>query len=336
MPGVMYSEALLHLRRAFPLNWSMVRKCRLPIGRIDEPYFVRFEPGGGIFGERWNQFDPSGVLHKGAYHPVSIAQYALHSYERFSEGDTAARETFLRQAEYLRGAQQPDGTYPYPLPHPGYDVPAGWISGLAQAETFSVFLRAYAITNNAEYLDRARASLGAFERTTDAGGVTFIRGNDVFFEEMPARATHILNGHLLCAFSVWEAGRYGLASARVTELHEAAIETLIRWLPLYDDDGWSYYELAVQGEGKRHYVPITYHQLHVNLLRIYGAMTSRREFDDLSASWRRGLDRWDVRARVWRDSLEWIAESGMRRLRRAPAGAWRSLAPDGPAHSLAH
>lgn len=321
----MNSESLLHLRRAFPLSWRMVRRCRLPTARMGEPYFMSFEPGGGIFGERWDRFDANGVLYKGAYHPVSIAQYALHCYELFSDGDGAARDTFLRQAEYLRGAQQPDGTYPYPFPHPGYGVAAGWISGLAQAETFSVFLRAYAITNDEAYLDAARASLAVLERSTAEGGAAFIRENDVFFEEMPARPTHILNGHIFCAFAVWEATQCGLASAHLQELHRAAIETLVKWLPLYDDDGWSYYELAVQGEGKRRYVPITYHQTHINLLHVYSAMTGRREFEEMSARWRRGLDRWDVRVAVWRDSIEWVADTAIRRLRRAPAGAWRSL-----------
>lgn len=322
------SELLLHLRRAFPVRWAMVRRCRLPLGRLGEPYPVSFDPGAGIFGERWNSFDANGILFKGAYHPVSIAQYALYCYERFSDGEATARDAFLRHADFLRDAQQSGGTYPYPFPHPAYDVPAGWISGLAQAEAFSVFVRAYALTNDAEYIDRARAALAPLERNAGAGGVTFMRGDDVFFEEMPARPTHILNGHLSCAFSVWEAMQYGLASNALAELHEASIRTLIKWLPLYDDNGWSYYELAVLGDGKRRYVPITYHQTHINQLRVYAAMTARAEFAGMSDRWRRGLDQWSVRARVWRDSIEWVAQSTIRRLRHAPAGTWRSVMPE--------
>lgn len=322
------SDLLLELRKAFPLSWRMVRRCRLPAGTMDEPYYVSFEPGGGLYGERWNRFDENGVLFKGAYHPVSIAQYALYCYERLHAGDTSAREPFLRQVEYLARAQQPDGTYPYPFAHPAYDLEPGWISGLAQAEAFSLFIRAFAVTQRDEYLDRARAALGSFEREAGARGITFTNARDVFFEEMPGRPTHILNGHLSAGFAAWEAERYGFASRTLRELHEASIETLVRWLPYFDDDGWSFYQLAVRGDAKRRYVPITYHQSHINLLRVYAAMTGRREFEEMSARWLRGLNRWDVRARVWRDSSEWVLDTAVRRLRKTPAGPWRWLVAD--------
>jgi hypothetical protein len=322
------SETLLHLRKAFPVSWRMGRRCRLPSGRFGEPFFMSFDPGAGIYGERWNSFDGDGVLFKGAYNAVSIAQYALYCYERLCEGDDAAREPFLKQVQYLCRSQHADGTYRYGFEHSGYGVPAGWISGLSQGEAFAVFLRAYALTGNAEYADRAKAALASFERDVHASGVTYVRGSDVFFEEMPARATHILNGHIFASFSVWEAIRHGFASPALAGLHEAAIETLVRWLALYDDDGWSYYELAVRGNEPRHYVPITYHQTHICLLRVYAAMTGRAEFQTMADKWRRGLNRWDVRARVWRDSAQWAAQAALRRLYKTPSGTWRSLLPE--------
>jgi hypothetical protein len=324
----MPNDMLLHLRRAFPVQWHMERKCRLPVGRMDEPYFVSFDPGSGLFGERWDAFDASGVLCKGAYNAVSIAQYALYCYERFCQGDDAARAAFLRQVAYLCAAQQSDGTYRYDFPHQAYGVAPGWISGLAQGEAFSVFLRAYALTKRGEFLDRGHAALSSFERAVENGGVTYVCGDDVFFEEMPGRVTHILNGHVSAAFAVWEAIRYGIATPALQQLHDRAIDTLVRWLPLYDADGWSFYELAVQGNRKRRYVPITYHQTHIAVLHVYAAITGRAEFARMSERWRRGLNRWDVRARVWRDSMEWVAESAVRRLYRAPAGSWRSLPTD--------
>lgn len=306
----------------------MVRRCTLPTGVAGEPYYLSFVPGGGIFGERWDRFDERGVLFKGAYHPVSIAQYALHRYEAIAQGDGGARDAFLAQVRYLSDAQQADGTLRYAFEDASYGLQPGWISGLTQGEAFSVFFRAFVLTQVAEYLDRARAALKPFERSTADGGVTFIAQNDVFFEEMPAQPTHILNGHLCAAFGVWEAIVHGLATPQLRELHDAAIETLLRWLPRYDAGGWSYYQLAVRGDEPRRYVPITYHQLHVNQLHVYAAMTGRDAFERTSQYWRDALDRWDVRARVWREGALWVTRSVLRRLRREQPGAWRSILAD--------
>lgn len=310
--------------RAFPLRWHMVRKCSIPRRELGEPYYASFEPGGGIFGEYWNSFDASGVLHKGEYNPVSIAQYALYCHERLYAGDESARAPFFRQVNYLRDALQPGGALPFSFPHLEFGLSSGWISGMSQGEASSVFLRAFALTNDDCYIDCARKALEPLEHNAEAGGATYMRGNDVFFEEVPGLPTHILNGHLWAAFAVWEACEYGFATPKLRALHEQSIETLIRWLPLYDDDGWSFYQLGSRTE-KRRYVPITYHQTHINQLLVYAEMTGREEFTAMAECWRRGLQRWDVRARVWRDSTARLCEAAVRRSGLRPPGPWRVM-----------
>jgi hypothetical protein len=196
---------------------------------------------------------------------------------------------------------------------------------MAQGEACSVFLRAFALTNEQRYAECAIEALKPLERSTDAGGATYMRDNDVFFEEVAGVPTHILNGHLWAAFAVWEACEYGFASSALRELHEASIETLLRWLPLYDDRGWSFYDLGVQAGTKRHYVPITYHQTHIVELRVYAAMTGRAQFAAMARRWEESLHRWDVRARVWSDGAKRLAESAFRRMRKTPNGPWRVL-----------
>jgi hypothetical protein len=61
-------------------------------------------------------------------------------------------------------------------------------------------------------------------------------------------------------------------------------------------------------------------------LRIYAVMTQRAEFARMSAAWREGLDRWDVRARVWRDSAAWLCERAGEKLRHAGTQAWEPMA----------
>jgi hypothetical protein len=317
-------SALLDLARHFPVSWKMVRRCRLPEGRLGEPYYVSFEPGAGIFGEQWTGFDKRGVLWSGQYNPVSIAQYALHCYEQLSTGDAGARERFLRQAAYLRDAQQENGAYVYAFAHPRYGLEPGWLSGLAQGEAASVLFRAYAITNDDAYLNAAMRALEPYTRDLAHAGISYMRGNDVFFEELAGCPVHILNGHISAAFALWEAQHYGFASTELCNVHAAAIETLVRWLPHYDAGGWSFYQLALRG-GNRHYAPITYHQTHINFLRVYAAMTGRPEFEAMSRRWRRGLDRWDVRMRVWLDGVSWIGEVAALRLRRGATPPWQPM-----------
>jgi hypothetical protein len=314
----------LDLVRHFPVTWKMVRRHRVPRGWLGEPFPIVFDPGGGVYGEQWNEFDQNGILCKG-YNPVSIAQYGLHCHTLFTAGDESARDPFLLHAQYLRDRQDADGMYRYSFAHAPYGLKPGWISSLAQAEAASLLFRAYACSKDESFVDAALRALAPFTRDINAGGVTFFQGNDVFFEECPGCPTHIFPGHLVSAFALWEADRYGFASNELRDLHESSVQTLLRWLPLYDADGWSYYQLAVRN-GRRHYAAITYHQMNINLLRIYAVMTQRAEFARMSAAWREGLDRWDVRARVWRDSAAWLCERAGEKLRHAGTQAWEPMA----------
>jgi hypothetical protein len=187
-----------------------------------------------------------------------------------------------------------------------------------------LLFRAYACTQDGSFLESALSALAPFTRDIEDGGVSFLRGNDVFFEECPGCPTHIFPGHLVSAFALWEATRYGFASRELRDLHEHSVETLLRWLPMYDADGWSYYQLAVRN-GRRYYAAITYHQMNINLLRIYAAMTQRAEFERMAASWREGLDRWDVRLRVWCDSAAWVLERATEKLNHTSAQAWQPM-----------
>ncbi len=150
-----------------------------------------------------------------------------------------------------------------------------------------------------------------------------IRDGLVFFEEFAAQQCHVLNGHLFEAFAVWEACQFGNAGAELRSLHERAMQTLIQWLPLYDDNGWSYYQLAAR-KGERHYASIFYHYTHIAQLNVFAAMTGCEQFRVFADRWRTGLNRVDVRRRVWKDSAKWLAQSVRRRVRTLRHGRERS------------
>lgn len=320
---------LREVSRHFPLTWRMSRPYRLPSSQQGEPYYLSWFPGGGPFGERWTraQFDRNGVIRLGSfYNPVTVANFALHNYELLCDGLESARASFLAQAQYFLRAQREDGAFPYEFASPRYGAQSGWLSAMAQGMAASVLLRAHALTAEPKYREAALRAARPLALDISKGGVSFIRDGAVFFEEIAsADPVHILNGHLCAAFAVWELTEHKIAPF-LNDLHAAAVGTLERWLPNYDADGWSYYQLATR-QGERHYAPLFYHQIHVAQLHVYHAMTKRRSFMEMSVKWRNAMDDPHVRARVWLDSIGWLFKGLLRRTRGAPVPVWSSIKP---------
>ncbi len=153
---------------------------------------------------------------------------------------------------------------------------------MAQGSAASVLFRAYALTGCGDYRDVALQTLAPLQTDISDGGASLIRGDVVFFEEVSAQPCHILNGHLFAAFAVWEACQFAHVSPKLHRLHERAVETLLRWLPLYDAQGWSYYQFAARDDDERDYAPILYHQAHIAQLYVYTAMTQREAFRSMA------------------------------------------------------
>jgi hypothetical protein len=162
---------------------------------------------------------------------------------------------------------------------------------------------------------------------TREGGVSYIRGNDVFFEELATpEPCHILNGHLYGAFALWEFIRFDLVGKEYVELHDSAIRTCERWLSHYDAGGWSCYDLAVDRRGRPHYANLWYHQFHIAQLQVYAAMTGRRSFALMSERWNAAQRKMRVRAQVWSYGLQSALDGIGRRLVRRPFTPFRPLA----------
>lgn len=312
---------LLEISRHFPLVWKMARPYRLPSSRQGEPYYLSWLPGSWTHA----RFDQHGVIRYGRfYNPVTVANYALHNYELLYNGSDHARAKFLAQAQYLLRSQREDGAYPYEFAVPRYGVGPGWLSAMAQGLAASALIRAHYLTGNSAYREAALRAARLFSLDVSHGGVSFIRNNAVFFEEIAsADPVHILNGHLCAAFAVWELTQQDLAPF-LRDLHATAVDTLENWLGKYDAGGWSYYQLATR-EGERRYSTLFYHQIHVAQLHVYYAMTKRHPFIETSVRWRRAMDDSRIRARVWIDSIQWLLTGLLRRTRASSVPIWRAI-----------
>lgn len=318
------------LARMLPLHWRMARGYRLPSSERDQPYYISWSAAPQPHGEGWSvdRKDAAGViLYENVYHPVRIIQYGLYEYENALKGSAQARSAFLAQARYLSEHQKADGAYPYPRALPEYSAPAGWISAMAQGEAASLLVRAYALSGDEKFAESAVLALNPLRKDVAVGGASFLRERAVFFEEYASlKACHVLNGHLYAAFGVWDVIRFGLADASLQKLHEAAVETLDGWLGYFDAEGWSYYHLARDTNGRRHYAPLWYHQFHIAQLHIYAAMTGRQSFQTMATKWEGALSNLSVRARVWRYGAYRVANALFRRAKVAKPIVWQPMA----------
>lgn len=322
-------RTLSQLRTYFPLDWSMQRRYRFPSGDAGQPYYILY-PGTRDPEAPWKgiAFDSSGVVTvRGAHNPVTVAQYALYAHERLSRGVPGSSDTFFTQVQWLLEAQRADGSYFYDFEVPEYGVKRGFISAMAQGLAAAALIRAYVLTGKRRYCVAAVSACEPLKQDVSTGGAAFMSDEHVFFEELAVtRPFHILNGHLFAAFGVWDLARLGVADARLRDLHDRAIQTLLEWLPYFEKRDWSYYQLAVRNGGRRYYASIAYHQLHIAQLRVYSAMTGIEEFERTARRWEAGLRSAAVRARFWCSNAVWLMHAASRRLGIEQRAPWTPMA----------
>src|SRR5579863_511853 len=255
--------ALRRVALGFPLTWSHRRPYSLN-GLSDPgagPYYVEWDPGQGVYGEDWDAAprDPAGVLLSAparAYHPIRIAQFALHRFDLwYLTRDATARTDFLAQATWLRDRQQSggvEGLYRFDFPWKKYGASTGWCSAMAQGEAISVLLRAHAAAPSAGYGDAAvRAAQPFFAGIAD-GGVVWRSGQDVFLEEIAnEHAAHVLNGCIFALWGIWELwSRSG--ERRLAPVVEGCVDTLRRWISRFDTGWWTRYSLFLSAAQRPH------------------------------------------------------------------------------------
>lgn len=296
----------------FPTSWSHRRAYNLPCSTAGgaAPYYVEWEPHGGLFGEDWDTtpLDARGVLcDRIGYHPIRIAQYALHLHGRScTGGDSSLRERFLAQARWLRDNQRRrgriGGLYVFGFPWQKYGAGEGWHSAMAQGEAVSVLLRAEHVMPGGGFGDAASAAALPFKYRIEDGGVVWSHGEDAFFEEVANEyAAHILNG---CIFAFW--GLWELQRERPEPWHEEVLgrvsDTIVRWLPRYDTGWWSRYSLLRSAAGRPHVATLKYHAFHIAQLRVLAVMLGEPRVSEVAERWAGYVESADSRRRVLVDA----------------------------------
>ena len=217
-----------------------------------------------------------------------------HHYELYVEsGERMHRETFLRQASWLRDrAVDRHGSlvWEHSFEHPFYRMRAGWISAMAQGQCMSLLLRAYLETNDAAYLETATRAIGVFELDVESGGVMRRTENGgYFYEEYPSEpGSFVLNGNIFALWGLYEHGKL-TGSDRSAKLFERGVQGLKDKLPQYDLGYWSRYDLFPAND--RPAAPF-YHHIHVRQLQVLADMTRDEQLRETARSWKRYERSW--------------------------------------------
>ncbi len=242
-----------------------------PSGTLDETGVLYNAPSGGI---------------PAAYHPSSIAQYALaHWVAYLAHGGNEHKEAFMTQASWLLAHESrlsdDAGGWPISFALPAYHISQPWLSASAQGSVISVLVRAYQLTSEDVFLHAARRAVRTFELDILDGGVSASLGdNNAFFEEVAVYpAAHVLKGHILGLFGLYDYVTL-TQDSRIEALIQRGVAALHTLLDAFDTGYWTRSDLL-----HKRLAPWFYHSLHVTLLEALAGYSGCEHCASLAACW---------------------------------------------------
>ena len=231
-------------------------------------------------------FNVATVEYPAAYHPTTIAQFALASWNAYvATGAEKHRKALLTQAfwllEHETRTASDMGVWPIPFPASRYPTPKAWISALTQGNIISVFARAYRLTGEEVFLRGARRAVRPFELDILDGGVSAPVGADgLFFEEVAVYpASRILNGYIFAVIGLYDYVAL-TDDSRITALIQRSHDTLHELMSEFDTGYWSRYDQLHQDLA----TPF-YHAVHVALLEVLSQSSGCERCAAVAARW---------------------------------------------------
>jgi heparosan-N-sulfate-glucuronate 5-epimerase len=218
--------------------------------------------------------------------PVTVAQLALGWWERHLAGEGGARARFEEMVELLRAsATYEDGRalWLHTVVDWKYELELPYISGLAQGQAASVFVRAHLLGGRDE---DAELAVAAAAPLIERDGWTVVADTELGpgLEEAPTSPPSlILNGWVYALWALRDLA-LGLSHEGARTMLAGSTECLTRTLPSYDVGWWTRYSLYP------HALPDLakpfYHRLHVWQAEMMARLTGRSEFAAAAARWR--------------------------------------------------
>ncbi|AIL12284.1 hypothetical protein IM40_00135 [Candidatus Paracaedimonas acanthamoebae] len=189
------------------------------------------------------------------YHPSGVAVYALHYAGVLTYDTTSLVQKDHRKfqacvkwlADNLKTYKNNLGVWLIDFDNTYNDsyIKAPWYSAFTQAVGIEALLASYELDGNKEHLELAKKAAEVLMLPLSENGLAFVQGEDIWFEEVPEpkeNPTHILNGHMRALLALKKLSDI-TKDKKYETYYKKGLETLERWLPLYDSGYWLRYDL---------------------------------------------------------------------------------------------
>ena len=246
----------------------------------------------GVFAK----FDENGIPcsvdnDKTEYYIVTIIQYGLMCYDLLckKQNEKKNKENFFEVINWLdqHKVYLNDAIVWRSNDNIQYNLKKGWISGMYQGQALSLYLRAYQLSENSEYLMSAEKIFNSFYINFEDGGFKRIdKDGNIWFEEYPTKKPSlVLNGFVYSIFGILDLYR-ATQNKEAKKLWELSIKTITENLPKYDVWYWSVYD-----QKKKQLVSYYYQKnVHIPLMEILFGLTKHEIFDKYARKWKKNLN----------------------------------------------
>lgn len=201
---------------------------------------------------------------------VIVCQWGLAALENFlHDGDerwlTAAAGAGQHVLAELQDGGPLDGALRHGFAYPAtFDLPAGWVSAMAQGEAASLLVRLHRLTGDARFADGAQRVLGPIGVDGRQGGCGTDWRGGWWPEEYPTEPPSlVLNGAIFTLLGMYDVAR-ALDSEPARRAFDETLDLLTPNLGAWDLGWWSVYDLFPHA--RPNVSSRAYQQLHETLL----------------------------------------------------------------------
>lgn len=260
-------------------------------------YYQDFSPAichieGGIFAHLDDFGIPFIILNQTRYYyPILVIQYGLMAHEFIQMNLEVDKYTSVLKKciEWLEENWQifRDAIVWENPEELQFRIPKGWVSGMAQGQAISLYLRVYQLYNDPKYLVTAEKIYNSFNYSYEEGG--FMRRDEkdcIWFEEFPtSKPSFVLNGFIYAILGIYDLYRIN-RSDELKNMWDQCVNTLETNLYKYDVWYWSIYD-----QNKKQLVSYYYQKnVHIPLMKIMYQLTNKEIFNFYAKKWKRNLD----------------------------------------------
>lgn len=211
---------------------------------------------------------------------------SLKFYNDFvNTGNQTSKKYLINNADWILENFQNKGNYliyEYDFPFPLFDLPLYWHDGMAQSRSIQVLIKAHQLTNDTKYMDGADLLLNALFVEVKDGGTTYKTNDKGWWYEhyahIEGNEPRILNGHMAILLGIYEYYEY-TNDKDAKFLFDQGIVALTNDLPLYDLNGYSYYDIHKKPAS------IKYHNYHINLTQKLYEITNEEKIKEFHDKW---------------------------------------------------